>query len=512
MRQTHHLVPERKDDRVSQEVQRRMLRRLGSLPHHRRRSRIWAGLVLAAAALLVAASLAITGRLDVAAVGEARSHLKHLIFIVQENRSFDHYFGTYPGADGIPMLGGVPTACAPDPFMGNQCVEPYHDPSLTNAGGPHTDAEAAIDVDGGKMDGFITALRARGAAFCQKFTFDPGCANTQGATSTSQIPDVMGWHDAREIPNYWTYAEHFVLQDHMFESAFSWSLPSHLFTVSGWSANCTSADPMSCSSDLVRPGHEMAGSVPGTPFSWTDITYLLHEHGVSWGYYVARGTNVRCATDPIGCALQGPSVGTPTIWNPLPNFSTVRDDDQLGNIQEVDAFYTAAKDGTLPAVSWVIPDDDLSEHPPRSIAVGQAYVTSLVNAVMQGPEWDSSAIFLTWDDWGGFYDHVMPPRVDPNGYGLRVPGLLISPWAKPGFIDHQTLSFDAYLKLIEDLFLNGQRLNPATDGRPDPRPVVREEVPILGNLLAEFDFSQEPLPPLELSEHPSPGPASIAGT
>jgi len=298
----------------------------------------------------------------------------------------------------------------------------------------------------------------------------------------------------------------------MFESAFSWSLPSHLFTVSAWSANCTPADPMSCSSDLVQPGHETAASPPGTPFSWTDITYLLHEHRVSWGYYIARGTNVRCEDDPVACALQGPSVGTPTIWNPLPNFSTVHDNDQLGNIQEVDAFYTAAKDGTLPAVSWIVSDGDLSEHPPRSIAVGQAFVTSLVNAVMQGPEWDSSAIFVTWDDWGGFYDHVVPPRVDPNGHGLRVPGLLISPWAKPGFIDHQMLSFDAYLKLIEDLFLNGQRLNPATDGRPDPRPVVREELLILGNLLAEFDFAQEPLPPLVLSDHTSPGPASLAGT
>jgi phospholipase C len=127
---------------------------------------------------------------------------------------------------------------------------------------------------------------------------------------------------------------------------------------------------------------------------------------------------------------------------------------------------------------------------------------------MQGPEWNSSAIFVSWDDWGGFYDHVIPPVVDANGYGLRVPGLLISPWAKRGYIDHQTLSFDAYLKLIEDIFLNGQRLDPATDGRPDPRPIVRENVPILGDLLKEFDFSQRPLPPLVLSPNPPPGPAS----
>ena len=98
-----------------------------------------------------------------------------------------------------------------------------------------------------------------------------------------------------------------------------------------------------------------------------------------------------------------------------------------------------------------------------------------------------------------------------NGYGLRVPGLVISPWAKAGYIDRQTLSFDAYLKLVEDLFLGGQRLDPATDGRPDPRPYVPENAPILGDLLADFDFTQTPLPPLILPEHPRPGPASTPG-
>jgi phospholipase C len=135
-------------------------------------------------------------------------------------------------------------------------------------------------------------------------------------------------------------------------------------------------------------------------------------------------------------------------------------------------------------------------------------VTGLINDVMSGPDWNSTAIFLSWDDWGGFYDHVAPPGVDLNGYGLRVPGLVISPYAKQGFIDHQTLSFDAYLKFIEDDFLGGQRLDPATDGRPDPRPDVRENAPLLGNLLNDFDFSQQPTPPLLLPLHPTPGPGS----
>jgi phospholipase C len=154
-------------------------------------------------------------------------------------------------------------------------------------------------------------------------------------------------------------------------------------------------------------------------------------------------------------------------------------------------------------VSWVTPDWADSNHPGAPIAKGQAWVTKLVNAVMRGPDWKSSAIFLAWDDWGGFYDHVAPPKVDGLGYGLRVPSLVISPYAKRGYIDHQVLSFDAYLKFIEDDFLNGERIDPTLDGRPDPRPDVRENAPVLGNLVKDFDFRQEPRPPYVLSRYPA---------
>jgi phospholipase C len=150
----------------------------------------------------------------------------------------------------------------------------------------------------------------------------------------------------------------------------------------------------------------------------------------------------------------------------------------------------------------VTPSQRVSEHPPGLITRGQTFVTNIVNSVMRSPDWPSTAIFLAWDDWGGFYDHVVPPKVDENGYGLRVPGLLISPYARHSYIDHQVLSFDAYAKFIEDDFLHGARLDPNTDGRPDPRPTVREDVPILGNLAAEFDFSQRPRPAMILPLHP----------
>jgi phospholipase C len=162
----------------------------------------------------------------------------------------------------------------------------------------------------------------------------------------------------------------------------------------------------------------------------------------------------------------------------------------------------------LPSVSWVVPNLYESEHAPALVTDGESYVTSLIDAVMRGPDWSSTAIFLTWDDWGGFYDHVRRPRVDRNGYGLRVPGLVIGPYARRGYIDHQTLSFDAYNKFIEDDFLGGLRLDPTTDGRPDPRPTVRDDVPILGNLIADFDFHQRPRKPILLPLNPKPGRAS----
>jgi phospholipase C len=144
----------------------------------------------------------------------------------------------------------------------------------------------------------------------------------------------------------------------------------------------------------------------------------------------------------------------------------------------------------LPSVSWIVPNKKNSEHPPASIADGQAWVTHVINAVMHSPNWKSSAIFVSWDDWGGFFDHVAPPQVDSAGYGIRVPSFLVSPYAKRHYIDHQVLSFDAYLKFVEDDFLDGARIDPRTDGRPDSRPIVREDAPQLGNLVKDFDFTK----------------------
>ena len=432
--------------------------------------------------------------------------IQHVVIIMQENRSFDSYFGTFPGADGIP-----PETCVPDP-LGGSCVAPFHNSRDVNYGGPHGQSSASADINGGAMNGFVA--QAQAGQHCS--SVNPNCSPCQTA-GAGQCVDVMGYHDAREIPNYWTYAEDFVLQDHLFEPVSSWSLPQHLFMVSGWSASCTNPlQPFSCRNAPAAPGSD--GYSSGNSFTpndgmlhygWTDLTYLLHKFGVSWGYYIFNGTEPDCESNTATTCTpvqQGPQ--TPGIWNPLPSFTDVSQDGQVGNIQSLSNFFTAARQGTLPAVSWIVPNGRVSEHPPAMVSAGQTYVTGLVNAIMQSPNWSSTAIFLSWDDWGGFYDHVLPPHLDRNGLGLRVPGIVISPYARRGFIDHQILSQDAYTKFIEDDFLGGLRLDPRTDGRPDRRPTVREALPAIGDLINDFDFQQPPRAPVLLPVHPPPGPAS----
>ncbi len=441
-------------------------------------------------------------------VGQGIHKIKHVIIVMQENRSFDSYFGTYPGADGIPMQGGAPTVCVPNPAGG--CTQPYHDTADVNGGGPHGEANAVADVDSGKMDGFIG----------QRDKAKPTCQNPDDPACETGPPDVMGYHTAAEIPNYWTYASDFVLDDHMFEPVKSWSLPDHLYLVSAWSAKCRNQSPMSCVNNIVGPygasvfnravQQEVTTGQTSIDLAWTDITWLLYAKHVSWAYYVQTGTQPDCDDDSDEtCAPVAQSYRTPGIWNPLPLFGDVQQDHQLGNIQSLTSYFTAAKAGKLPAVSWITPSQPNSEHPPASVHEGQAYTTAIINAAMKSPDWDSTAIFLSWDDWGGFYDNVVPPAVDQNGYGLRVPSIVISPYARKGFIDHQVLSSDAYLKFIEDDFLGGARLNPKTDGRPDPRPDVREDEPILGDIAADFDFSQQPRPPVLLPTNPPTDSPSI---
>jgi phospholipase C len=310
----------------------------------------------------------------------------------------------------------------------------------------------------------------------------------------------MGVHTAAEIPNYWAYARRYLLQDRMFAPTDSWTLPAHLYLVSAWSALCSDLsgpdpDASSCRTSITRPdqGWRPDDGAP-RPYRWADITWLLHNHGVSWAYYVGPGTCVKPPCDDTDLP------GSAPVVNPLTGFRTIEETNQFARIRPYSDYFRRAEDGRLPSVSWVVPVPGKGEHPPDNIGNGQAWVTRLVNAVMQGPrsQWLRTAIFVVWDDWGGFYDHAPPKIIDPYGYGIRVPAFVISPWVKRRLdVDHQTLSFDAYLKLIEDRFLDGQRLDGENEGWPDPRPNVREEM-VPGDLRTIFSFSQEPIPRLIL--------------
>ena len=259
------------------------------------------------------------------------------------------------------------------------------------------------------MDGFVRQARQGRYLACHN-TDNPGCSLTPAT------PDVMGYHDWHEIPNYWAYARNFVLQDHMFEADNSWSLPSHLFLVSGWSARCSKhGDPLSCKSTL-ESRRSAATSRPGArsdyPLDRPDLppAPLPRELALLRGERQPARLQRQHDVLPRACTRASK---TPSIWNPLPRFDDVRAGPPDRRHPAARDFYRAAHKGTLAGGHLDRPEPGRSASTrPRSSRAGQTYVTRLIDAIMRGPDWKSTAIFLAWDDWGGFYDHVNPPVVD----------------------------------------------------------------------------------------------------
>ena len=425
--------------------------------------------------------------------------IENIIIIVQENRSFDHYFGTYESPSGTPV-NGIPTkpdgsidkqaSCNPHPVL-NKCLPPYYTKEDTNLGGPHGRKASIIAVNKGKMNGFIEAILT--SPHGKRCVENPRLNSCKKFVGPGLQPDAMSFRKTEDIPNYHAYADWGVLQDRMFAPVDSYTLPAHMFLISAWAASCKSG-PMSCKSDATPNGYR---------YPWTPITYLLDEQNVSWGYFVGDGTNV-CMQWP-NCKPIAPKDATPYNWNPPPGFTAIRErDGKLNSVRVVSEFEEGLETGDIPQVSWVIPGASESEHPGKgSMRPGYRYVTNLMNDIAESPVWDKTAIFLTWDDWGGFYDHVRPIRVDSLGYGIRVPAMALGPFARQGEVQKDTLSFDAYLKFIEDRFLGGERLDPETMSRPDSRPNVREEEPVLGDVSDAFDFTQPPRDPSGLILDPA---------
>ena len=329
--------------------------------------------------------------------------IKHLITLMQENHSFDNYFGTYPGADGVP-----PGTCMPvDPTQpGGACIEPFRigDAPVVDLG--HSSPIHQAQFREGAMDGFVYAHRGSG---------------NDGSLA-------MGYYDDNDLPYYWNVADNYVLFDKFFSSAAGGSVWNHMYWVAG------------------APGNQVEDAIPPDGFGDTPTIFdRLEESGVTWKFYVQN-------YDPeITFRTRGGrgDRGSQVVWVPLLAYDRYIDDPELfSHIVDISEYYRDLEQGTLPAVSYIVPSG-ASEHPPGSIQAGQRFVRTLITSLMRSEAWESSAFIWTYDDWGGWYDHVPPPVVDDFGYGFRVPALLVSAYAKRGYIDSTVHDYTSIMHLIE---------------------------------------------------------------
>lgn len=364
---------------------------------------------------------------------EPNTPIRHVVVLMQENHSFDNYFGTYPGADGFP-----PGLCVPaDPaFPDSECVEPFHIGETPIQDLDHSRRTFRRQYNGGRMDGFIAALND---------------LNQDGRLA-------MGYYDDRDLPYYWNLADEYVLLDRFFTSAGAGSFINHLY----WMA----AHP---GTGRDRP------TLEGLPDDIPTIFDRLQERGISWKVYIQNYEPGLDHRDLVEGAPRNPQIE----WVPLLSMERFLEVPELHNrITDLDEYYEDLGQGTLPAVSY-IKVIGASEHPPGSLLAGQRATRALLQALMQSDAWSSSLFLLTYDDWGGWYDHVPPPQVDEFGLGFRVPTLLISPYAPRGEIDSTTFDYTSILKFIEENW----NLEPLT------------QRDALANSLGQaLDFDQEPRP------------------
>ena len=398
------------------------------------RASLAGGVVAAAVVALLFASVADAARRE----PRARTPVDRVVFLMQENHSFDNYFGTYPGADGVPKGTCMPWNPA-NPKLG--CVQPFWIEGRQVVDLDHRVQTHEAQYRGGHMDGFVHVFTDRGPL-----------ART-----------AMGFYDDRDLPYYWNIADEYVLFDRFFSSAAGGSVRNHLYAVAGAPGR---------TDDRERIPEHGWGNLP-------TIFDRLEAKGISWKFYIQN-------YDPRN-NYRNPKTGdrgAQFIWAPILAYDRFLDNPKLfSRIVDLNEYFDDLARGTLPAVSFIVPSG-ASEHPPGSIQAGERFVRTLINALMASDEWRRSMFIWTYDDWGGWYDHVRPPRVDRYGYGFRVPALLVSPYARRGHVDSTVLDFTSILKFIE----YNWRLAPLAtrDARAN-------------NFLTAFDFRKPPRPPQFLS-------------
>jgi len=388
---------------------------------------------------------------DQAQVALARQKIDHVVFIIKENRTFDTMFGTFPGADGA--------------TSGRTCdggtVSLTHAADRVEDAG-HSFADGITAIDGGKMD-----------------CFDP-----------------LGYvqYQRQDIPAYWRYAETFTLSDRFFTSIYGPTGVEHLWTFAAQSDRFV---------DHERPGQfgtgrrefcddpfELAYSFPVMDRAQQEQAFAMEQQGATGAAQIQKlfrprwpCTDVAVLPDRLQSAgIPWKEYLGPNEWvQPLRMVKHVRFSSMYDNVVPWSEYLTDVKTGNLPPVAWLTPPFAQSEHPPTSMCVGENWTVQVLNALMRSPEWSSTAVVLTWDDFGGFYDHVAPPHVDLYGLGPRVPALIISPYARPGYVDHTGYEFASVLRFIETIF--------------DVPPLTTRDA-TSNDMLGAFDFTQRPLPPL----------------
>ncbi len=380
----------------------------------------------------------------------SRYPIKHIIIIDKENRSFDNLFGRFPGADGatfarLPNGKSVPLNHTPDRM-------------LLDVG--HAGQSAALAVNNGRMN---------------QFSLLPGAIQDGRDIADSQ------YHES-DIPNYWAYASTFTLDDHFFSTIMGPSFPNHLVAVAATSGNVVDnprgqiLHAWGC--DGGSQSHVEGIRPDGTTFitrpcfDFLTLPDRLQQAHITWKYYAP------------------PQYSSGYVWSTLDairhiRYSPLWKEDVPSNT----TFVSDVQHGHLAHVTWLVTDARESDHPPAAICLGEDWTVRMINAVMQSKFWKNTAIFLTWDDFGGFYDHVAPPRLDYISLGPRVPMIVISPYARQHFIDHHPLEFDSMLRFIEDDF----GLAPLTSRDAHA-----------ASMLSSFDFTQQPIAPLVLKPRTCP--------
>ena len=382
------------------------------------------------------------------AAGDGLQKIQHIVFLIKENRTFDQYFGTFPGADGattgkIATGETVPLTQAPD-------EAPY------DLG--HSWRDALVAINGGKMNFFDQVVMGDNEGYHLAYT---------------------QFHEA-DIPNYFAYAKNFTLSDRTFSSVATNTFPNHLFTIAAQAGGVID-DPHSgkgswgCDSDdeqTVLVAKADGKIVPEPPcFDFQTLADSMETAHIPWKYYAPGKGQFGYQFSTLDAIRH---VRNSPLWN-----EHVVSDTQ---------FAEDARNGHLPAVSWLVTGMGC-EHPPLSVCSGEGWTVKQLNAVMQGPDWNSTVVFLTWDDFGGFYDHVPPPILDHFSLGPRVPLLIISPYARKGYISHTQYEFSSFLKFVERRY-NLPALTPRDQAAND--------------MLDSFDFQQTPIPALVLKERSCP--------